>query len=326
ADRIVIQADPAAPPGSVVVTPGTARCTHAALRFRRSKFVTLRGLTITGAGGQAVSLLGGHNQNLAIHLERLRIVGNGSGSCDGGIAIGRGNPHTLITNTLIYGNGRNGLVTLGADAPTPGLLSPARGRGTDPRTLGLPASRTALLEADYSGVSGARPKNGTSAPEPRFDIGALEASAPDHHAPTVIFVEPPANAHVRRTVTVRAHAADTASGVTGFGLRVDSQALSATLMPTPPPPASSVTAAAAMTTTSLPDGAHTLRATATDRAGNSATTARVVIVDNTPPTAQITNGPGGPAQATTATLTFTGADNLTRLASLQFAWRLDSGP
>src|SRR5207302_916309 len=140
------------------------------------------------------------------------------------------------------------------------------------------------------------------------------------------FVEPPANAYVRRTVTVRAHAADTASGVTGFGLRVDSQALSATLMPTPPPPASSVTAAAAMTTPSLPDGAHTLRATATDRAGNSATTARVVIVDNTPPTAQITNGPGGPAQATTATLTFTGADNLTRLASLQFAWRLDSGP
>src|SRR2546430_9956249 len=93
-----------------------------------------------------------------------------------------------------------------------------------------------------------------------------------------------------------------------------------------PPPASSVTAAAAMTTTSLPDGAHTLRATATDRAGNSATPARVVIVDITPPTAQITNGPGGPAQATTATLTFTGADNLTRLASLQFAWRLDSGP
>lgn len=455
ADRIVIQADPAAPPGSVVVTPGTARCTHAALRFRRSKFVTLRGLTITGAGGQAVSLLGGHNQNLAIHLERLRIVGNGSGSCDGGIAIGRGNPHTLIANTLIYGNGRNGLVTLGADGGphyvvnntihgnawngvsvarghevflvnnavtgngsaqgftggrfgvrrdgattrqsgevhllsnlicgnrlgeidgpaldgtdagnltpsgtegagvsasagcdtaatvyadrdgsdgvpdtadddfTPALLSPARDRGMDPRTLGLPASLTVLLETDYSGVPGARPKNVTSAPEPRFDIGALEASAPDHHAPTVIFVEPPANAHVRRTVTVRAHAADTASGVTGFGLRVDSQALSAILMPTPPPPASSVTAAAAMTTTSLPDGAHTLRATATDRAGNSATTARVVIVDNTPPTAQITNGPGATAQATTATLTFTGADNLTRLASLQFAWRLDSGP
>ena len=79
------------------------------MRFQQSKFITLRGLTITGAGGQAVSLLGG------IHLERLRIFGNGSSECNGGITIARGNPDNLILNSLIYGNGRNGLATIDAD-------------------------------------------------------------------------------------------------------------------------------------------------------------------------------------------------------------------
>jgi hypothetical protein len=79
---------------------------------QQSRFVTLRGFTITGAGGTAIHLMGGNNQNEAIHLERNRIVGNGSPECSGGITVNRGNPGTLIANNLIYGNGRHGLAFL----------------------------------------------------------------------------------------------------------------------------------------------------------------------------------------------------------------------
>jgi len=95
ASRIIIEADPGAPLGSVVLHGAVTQCTNGhAVRFQQSKFITLRGLAITGAGGQAISLMGGNNQNQAIHLERLRIFGNGSGSCNGGITIARGNPGT----------------------------------------------------------------------------------------------------------------------------------------------------------------------------------------------------------------------------------------
>src|SRR2546427_9753155 len=116
AARIVIQADPDAPVGSVVLRGAVATCTNGhAIRFQQSKFVTVRGLTITGAGGSAISIVGGNNQNQAIHLERLRIFGNGSSECNGGITIARGNPGTLVINSLIYGNGRNGIATIDAD-------------------------------------------------------------------------------------------------------------------------------------------------------------------------------------------------------------------
>ncbi|MGH7360901.1 MAG: right-handed parallel beta-helix repeat-containing protein, partial [Candidatus Methylomirabilales bacterium] len=115
-DRIVIEADPGAPPGSVVLQGAVPQCTNGyAIRLQQSKFITIRGLTITGAGGQAISLLGGNNQNQAIHLERNRIFGNGSPECNGGITIARGNPGTLIVNNLIYANGRNGITFIDAD-------------------------------------------------------------------------------------------------------------------------------------------------------------------------------------------------------------------
>jgi parallel beta-helix repeat protein len=59
--------------------------------------------------------MGGNNGNQAINVERNRIFGNGSTSCNGGITIARGNPDTLIANNLIYGNGRNGVATIDAD-------------------------------------------------------------------------------------------------------------------------------------------------------------------------------------------------------------------
>lgn len=115
-DRITIEADPSALPGSVVVTGATSVCTSGyAFRLQQSKFITIRGLSITGTGGQAIELMGGNNQNQAIHIERNRIFNNGSGSCNGGITVARGNPDTLIVNNLIYANGRNGITFIDAD-------------------------------------------------------------------------------------------------------------------------------------------------------------------------------------------------------------------
>jgi hypothetical protein len=115
-DRIVIEADPATQPGQVVLTGAPGACTgNYAIRLQQSKFITIRGLTITGTGGQAISLLGGINQNQDIHIELNRIFANGSSSCDGGITVNRGNPSTLIVNNLIYANGRNGLSFIDAD-------------------------------------------------------------------------------------------------------------------------------------------------------------------------------------------------------------------
>jgi parallel beta-helix repeat protein len=109
-DRIIIEADPATQPGQVVLSGAPGACTgNYAIRLQQSKFITIRGLTITGTGGQAISLLGGNNQNQDIHIELNRIFANGSSSCDGGITVARGNPGTLIVNNLIYANGRNGL-------------------------------------------------------------------------------------------------------------------------------------------------------------------------------------------------------------------------
>ena len=118
-DRIVIEADPGAPPDTVVLLGGGGACTNGhAIRLQRSRFVTIRGLTITGFGGQAIALQGGNNGNENIRVERSRIVGNATGngdSCSGGITIARGNPGTLIANNLIHANGRHGIATMDAD-------------------------------------------------------------------------------------------------------------------------------------------------------------------------------------------------------------------
>ena len=108
-----------------------------------------------------------------------------------------------------------------------------------------------------------------------------------------------------------------------LALTVDGQSLTATL--TPPPPAPSVSAAATWDTTTVGDGSHTLGATATDQAGTTASTTRVVIVDNTPPETVITSAPPGAVNTSPLTLGFTGTDNLTPVANLLFAWRLDGG-
>lgn len=141
--------------------------------------------------------------------------------------------------------------------------------------------------------------------------------------PALGFQALPAGAYVRLGVSVQAQASDGGSGVATLGLSVDGRALASSVAPALP--ASNATVSASWLTTAVADGSHTLGVAATDRAGNTAFTRRVVIVDNTPPTAQITGGPVGTVQGTTALFTFTGADNLTAADRLQFAWRLDAG-
>ncbi|HEX9900722.1 MAG TPA: hypothetical protein VGC81_15970, partial [Candidatus Methylomirabilis sp.] len=64
ADRIIIEADPSAPVGSVILSGAVSQCTNGyAIRLQQSKYVTIRGLSIHSAGGQAISLMGGNNQN-----------------------------------------------------------------------------------------------------------------------------------------------------------------------------------------------------------------------------------------------------------------------
>ena len=117
ASRIIIEADPESAPGAVVLTGSAGpQCTNKfAIRIRRSKFVTIRGLTITGTGAEAIFMMGGANSNQGINIVENRIYGNGSSSCNGGITIARGNPETLIVNNLIHANGQNGIALIDGD-------------------------------------------------------------------------------------------------------------------------------------------------------------------------------------------------------------------
>jgi hypothetical protein len=61
-DRLILEADPSAAVGSVVLQGSKKQCTQGqAILIQQSNFITIRGLTITGAGGAAIHLLGGNN-------------------------------------------------------------------------------------------------------------------------------------------------------------------------------------------------------------------------------------------------------------------------
>jgi len=94
---------------------------------------------------------------------------------------------------------------------------------------------------------------------------------------------------------------------------------------TPAPPASPLSITAIWAHHHVADGSHTLGASATDRAGNPRTAARVVIVDNTPPDTRITGDSTPEIAVASATVSFTGIDNLTPADNLAFSWRLDGG-
>jgi RHS repeat-associated protein len=145
----------------------------------------------------------------------------------------------------------------------------------------------------------------------------------DDQAPALVFQAPPAGAYVRGLAVVQVQATDSGSEVASLALTVDGQTLTATV--TPAPPTASAAATASWDTTTVADGSHTLGATAIDAAGNPATATRVVLVDNTPPDTMLTSAPTGDVAVPDLTLGFTGADNVTPVANLLFAWRLDGG-
>lgn len=114
--RVILMADPAAAPGSVIVTPPRDRNTFS---LDQSRFITLRGLTLTGATREAIYIRGGGATNRDLDIDGNDLHHNGSASANGGIYIGRENPRTWVFNNVIRSNGRNGvLVDCGlANAP-----------------------------------------------------------------------------------------------------------------------------------------------------------------------------------------------------------------
>jgi hypothetical protein len=172
ASRIVIQADPSAPVGSVALHGAVNQCAQGhAIRVQQSRFVTIRGLTITGAGGAAIALAGGGDRNLAVHIERNRIVGNGGTGCDGGITIGDGNVGTLIVNNLVLANGRNGIVTLdGEGGPHTLVQNTIHGNGWN----GVSATRAHVFLLVNNAITG----NGTHAGSTGGRVGVRRETAP----------------------------------------------------------------------------------------------------------------------------------------------------
>jgi hypothetical protein len=152
ASRILIHADPAAAAGSVILHGAVGQCANGhAVRIRQSRFVTIRGLTITGAGGAAIALAGGGDRNLGVHIERNRIVGNGGAACDGGITIAAGNAGTLIANNLVLANGRNGIATVdGEGGPHTVLQNTIHGNGWN----GVSATRGHVLLLVNNAITG----------------------------------------------------------------------------------------------------------------------------------------------------------------------------
>ena len=109
ANRIIIQADPAAPPCSITVNPGALH----AFTLTSSNFITIMGFNLTGATGDCIFLLGGGSTNSNVTIDSNCIHDNG----DGGVAIGSGNNRTHVVNNLIRNNDGNG-IELGAGGAT----------------------------------------------------------------------------------------------------------------------------------------------------------------------------------------------------------------
>jgi hypothetical protein len=140
-------------------------------------------------------------------------------------------------------------------------------------------------------------------------------------SPAIALLQPAPGAFVRQSITLQAQATDS-TGVASITFVLDGRTLATVLTSAS---TTSFTATTTLTTTTVADGIHLLTAVAKNRAGTAASVSQSLIVDNTPPDTQITSGPTGEINDSTATFTFTGVDNLTPPNDLQFAWRLDGG-
>ena len=127
----------------------------------------------------------------------------------------------------------------------------------------------------------------------------------DDRRPTVAITAPSADVHASGLVAVRARGDDEGSGIASLTFMLDDAV--AERVDSPEPGRSSV-AAVRIDTRLVSEGPHAITVAATDRAGNTAAAARLVVVDRTPPETQILSGPSGETAETTATFVVTGTD------------------
>ena len=179
-------------------------------------------------------------------------------------------------------------------------------------TLMLPLHANATNAVDVRAVG----HDGAGLASPAVSLTIVQDGGP----PALALESPPTGALVRGVVAVRASAADTGSQLASLELLAAGRRLSAAVTPALPAPLA--TASAEWNSALGEDGIYTLVARATDRAGNVVSVTRTITVDNTPPQTDIA---GPETTAGGARFTFTGRDNLTPVAELEFAWRLDGG-
>jgi hypothetical protein len=142
----------------------------------------------------------------------------------------------------------------------------------------------------------------------------IGAPPPDTTPPSISITAPAAGATVSGTITVSASASDNV-GLAGVQFKLDGVNTGAEVTAAP--------YAVSWTATTATNGAHTLTAVARDAAGNSTTSAGVIVTisnsvpDTAPPTVSITAPTSGAIVAGTITVSASASDNV-GLAGVQF--------
>src|SRR5216117_3643829 len=151
-------------------------------------------------------------------------------------------------------------------------------------------------------------------------VGCLVAAASDTTPPTVSISAPLGGATVSSTVTVSAAAADNV-GVVGVQFKLDGANLGAEDLVAP--------YSVSWNTTTVPNGAHTLRASARDAAGNATTSASISVTvannDATPPTVAITAPTSNPTFSTSTTPLTLGGTASDNVGVTQVTWTNSAG-
>src|SRR5438034_1277182 len=150
--------------------------------------------------------------------------------------------------------------------------------------------------------------------------GGLVAAASDTTPPTVSISAPLGGATVSNTVTVSAAAADNV-GVVGVQFKLDGANLGAEDLVAP--------YSVSWNTTTVPNGAHTLKASARDAAGNATTSASISVIvanaDATPPTVAITAPTSNPTFSTSTTPLTLGGTASDNVGVTQVTWVNSAG-
>jgi sugar lactone lactonase YvrE len=151
-------------------------------------------------------------------------------------------------------------------------------------------------------------------------LPAIATVVHDDHLPHLEILEPAGTAHVRTALVARARASDEGSGMETLQLMIDELTQSVVAAG---PDGEPLEANAIINLAEIREGPHTLTAAASDRAGNWATMARLVVVDRTAPDTVILAGPPAEGPSGSVSFTFGGSDE--QSADLEFSWRLDAG-